>query len=131
MADTVPLETLVHWDGMGALQALRSDGLEPHVLRTEIAYAGLANGTALRVATAEAHLFFYGDIAAADAAYRQLDATQLRPMDPRATPNPRPRALINNNMLMIVFGGDDALRQRIARALTPGNEDRRAEEEEP
>ena len=129
LADSVPLETIIFWDAAAAQAALMSNGLRPRVLRSPLAYAGLINGLALGVQDAEVHLFFYGDIGAADAAYRQLDARQARPIGTVAVGPPR--ALINNNMLMLIFGGDDALRERVWRALTPGNEDRKSEEVEP
>lgn len=131
LTDTVPLDALVFWDVTGAQQALRSSGLEFRMIQPELSYGGLTNGAAFAVGDAEVHLFFYGDIAAADAAYRQLDARQLRPIDPRAAADARPRAFINNNMLVILFSGDDAHRQRIIGALTPGFGDRQDREVEP
>ncbi len=121
--DTVPLETLLLWDAEAAQQALQSDGLASQVLRSELSYAGLSNGVALQVAGTEVHLFFYGDIGAVDRVYRQFDARQLRPVRPTAVDRPKPRVLINNNMLAILDGGDDASRTRIWRSLTPGSED--------
>lgn len=129
LADSVPLETILFWDAAAAQTALMRARLRPRVVRSPLAYAGLINGLALGVLDAEVHLFFYGDIGAADRAYRQLDARQARPVG--SVPSGPPRALINNNMLILIFGGDDALRERIWRALTPGKEDRAAEEVEP
>lgn len=122
-ADTVPLETLVLWDAAGAQAALQSDGLPHRVLPSKPSYGGLSNGIALQVGPAEVHLFFYGDMAAADRAYRQLDAPQLRPLQSKVGTGTRPETLINNNMLVIIYGGDTALQKRIWRSLTPGEED--------
>ena len=129
LADSVPLESIIFWDAAAAQSALMRGRLQPRVVRSPLAYAGLINGLALGVQDAEVHLFFYGDIGAADRAYRQLDARQARPVGTVA--GGPPRALINNNMLILIFGGDEALRERIWRALTPGNEGQAPEEVEP
>lgn len=129
LADSVPLETILFWDAPAAQSALMRASLQPRVIRSPLAYAGLINGLALGVGDAEIHLFFYGDIGAADRAYRQLDARLARPVGGVASGPPR--ALINNNMLILIFGGDDTLRERVWRALTPGNEDQASEEVEP
>lgn len=131
LADTVPLDALVFWTPTGAQQAMRSSALEFRMIQPELSYGGLTNGSAFAVGDAEVHLFFYGDIAAADAAYRRLDARQLRPIQPRVAADARPRAFINNNMLVILYSGDDAQRRRIIDALTPGFDDRHVEEVEP
>lgn len=128
MTDTVPLESLVMWDAEGAQAALMSRGMRPRVLRTGLSQAGLPNGLALGVGTVELHLFFFGDIAAADAAYRRLDAASMKPVQPGAG---EPTALINNNMLVILFGGDAALRNRIGEALRPGSESFARQQVEP
>lgn len=127
MTDTVPLESLIMWDAPGAQTALASDGLQPRIISAELTYAGLRNGLALAAGGAEVHLFFFGDIGAADAAYRGLDAKSVRPL--QATDG-APSAAINNNMLVIMFG-DVATRRRIEQALTPGSEDRAADQVEP
>nr|MBA3889881.1 hypothetical protein [Gemmatimonadaceae bacterium] len=119
-ADTVPLESLVMWDAAGAQVALASAGLRPRVARTELVAPGLPNGIALRVGDAEVHLFFFGDIAAADAAYQRLDVRSVRSVEPSSGV---PAGMINNNMLAVIVGGDAALRQRIVRSLHPGAED--------
>lgn len=117
MTDTVPLESLVMWDAGGAQAALLSDGLPPRVIRSDLSQAGLPNGIALGVGPVELHFYFFGDIAAADAAYRSLDVRDVRPVEPARG---EPVAMINNNMLVIFFGGDAALRRQIGQALRPG-----------
>lgn len=129
--DTVPLETLILWDAAAAQRALRSDRLTAEVLRDRLSYAGLTNGVAYQVGRTEVHLFFYGDIGAVDLVYRQLDARQLRPVGARVAPGAEPQVLVNNNMLVVLYGGDDVTRRQIWRALTPGAEDRDAETVEP
>ena len=69
-----------------------------------------------------------GDIAAADAAYRRLDVRSVRPVDPVRG---EPVAMINNNMLVLVFGGDSALRARLVDALRPGSENVTRDQVEP
>lgn len=128
MTDTVPLESLVMWDAAGAQAALLSDGMRPRMIRQELSYAGLPNGVALGVGTAELHLFFFGDIAAADAAYRRLDVRNVRPV---GAASGAPTAMINNNMLVIVFGGDAALRNRLGQSLRPGADNFAGEQVEP
>lgn len=121
--DTVPLETLLIWDAAGAQRALESDGVPYRLLETGVAYAGLTEGLALGVGSGEVHLFFFGDIAALDRAYRGIDTRQLRPVRGGMRQGEPPRVLVNNNMLVILYGGDEAMRQRVRRSLTPGTED--------
>lgn len=128
MADTVPLASLIMWDAAAAQTALLSSGMPPRVIRSELSEAGLPNGIALGVGPAELHIFFFGDIAAADAAYRSLDVRDLRPIAPARG---EPVAMINNNMLVIVFGGDAALRRRLVEALRPGADNLAREQVEP
>lgn len=128
MTDTVPLESLVMWDAAGAQSALLSSGLRPRVIRSELSRGGLPNGVALGVGAAELHLFFFGDIAAADRAYQGLDVRTLRPIEPGQG---EPVAMINNNMLVIVFGGDAVLRSRLGQALRPGADNLAREQVEP
>ena len=131
LTDTVPLETLIQWNGTEVSQALQSSGLRYAVARAEIQPPGLPRGSALRIDGVEVQVFFFADMAAADAAYRRLDVGRLAPVGDRLEGELRPRALINNNMLAILFGGDATARRRIWRALTPGAEDAAAEEVEP